>query len=115
MALQIEMETPSGHRCSYWRLAALQQDHVSRSGRLVMVGYLDQQAREDGRLPLGEATVIVEAYLGHEATTAAAYGYLVTEQRLLEEACEHHDETTGERWTQPARYEPGLFYGAENC
>ena len=115
MALKKLMQTASGHACEYWRLASIQQDHVARTGRMVLVGYRDQDARDAGLLPLGDATFIVDGYIGHETTTAQAYGFLKSHRRLIEAKCEHTNHETGEKWIQPAKYEDGPFFKSEDC
>jgi len=52
MALQIAIQTVYSVPASYWRLAELHINYVDRATHIVMVGYVDYQARTDGASPI---------------------------------------------------------------
>lgn len=71
MALKKVISLPSGHTCEYWRIVRVQQDFATGAGTVIIAGYLDEQARLDGKQPSSDALVALEGYTGHGGTEQA--------------------------------------------
>lgn len=60
MALKISIETDYGINAEYWRIARA-TDHFHGQVEVVMAGFLDIYAADEGRAPLATITVFVQA------------------------------------------------------
>ena len=140
MALKKVISLPSGHTCEYWRIVRVQQDFATGAGTVIIAGYLDEQARLDGKQPSSDALVALEGYTGHGGTEQA-YQWAKQQPQQIPGHVERITETvmmpgpvtpmpgnenaptppppvaqeiTREVWV-PATQGPPLFADAEDC
>lgn len=62
MALQQIIQHPTGTYSQYWKIRSLTLNHTEGTGSIIVDGYVSQQAREDGKIPLDNRTVAVSDY-----------------------------------------------------
>jgi hypothetical protein len=59
MALQQIIQHPTGTYSQYWKISQTNLDYVNQTGTLVILGYVSEQARLDGKVPLDNKTFII--------------------------------------------------------
>jgi hypothetical protein len=52
MALKIEKDTNYGVSATYWKIIETNINYLSKNSRVVVAGYIDQKARDNGKEPL---------------------------------------------------------------
>lgn len=80
MALIKALPTDFGVDATYWNVLSIEVSRAERSLRVIVAGYLDGEARHDGRRPIAVATVTLSGpdFPGDERGIdyAAVYGRL---------------------------------------
>ena len=98
MALSKSIQSAqNGHVDTYWRVAAINSDALRGMATITLVGYRDQQWRDNGGAPNQERTYVARgadyAALANGAPVGgstfavmatAAYSYIVTAPRLVD-------------------------------
>ena len=62
MALQQIIQHPTGTYSQYWKIRSVTLNHTEGTGSITVDGYVSQQAREEGRVPLDSRTVQITEY-----------------------------------------------------
>lgn len=83
MALQKSITTPSGAAATYWKAAVIELDHYRNEAHVLLLGFIDQQARDAGLRPLDSRSFFFEhdgfTGFGHEVNnTQVAYAKIKT-------------------------------------
>ena len=62
MALQQIIQHPTGTYSQYWKIRSVTLNHTEGTGSITVDGYVSQQAREEGKIPLDNRTVEISEY-----------------------------------------------------
>lgn len=114
MALKKRMELSSGVDVEYWRIAYVSMDFVAQTGRVVVFGYRNLAARNNGRQPIHDATRTLDVFVGEDTRLSAIYKMLKAQRTEVEPAKEETSPVTGEKRVKPAVVEDGFFYEADD-
>ena len=131
MALLKPITLPSGHECSYWRIASISANYAQGHGSVELVGYRDADARADGLAPLADSRMTFHGYRGHGGT-AEAYDWVRSQPSTVPGHFETREltvpmpsvkpgeglpvmQTTQARVWVPEGPGPALFADAEDC
>ena len=130
MALLKNITLPSGHACTYWRIASITTSYANGHGAVEIVGYRDADARAAGLAPLADSRMTFHGYLGHGGT-AEAYDWVRTQPSTVPGHYEMREltvpmpsanpteppvmQTTQARVWVPEQSGPPLFADAEDC
>lgn len=63
----------AGVDATYWRIASLYADRIAGSLTIQLHGYVSEEARQEGYVPLAVTSITVP-FTGNEMTMTAAYG-----------------------------------------
>ena len=62
MALQQIIQHPTGTYSQYWKIRSISINHTEETGNIIIDGYVSEEAREDGKIPLDFRIVNITDY-----------------------------------------------------
>lgn len=95
MAIEISKETPVGVSATYWKIISISMDTINYTVDMVVAGYLNADAREDGKEPLLKQSFtsrnsdvdynlyFSDAVLQQKSLLESAYAFLNTQDSFI--------------------------------
>lgn len=71
MALIKDIELPSGHTCSYWKIISIEKNFHSDTSVIKVAGFKDAEARDSGKPFIADSVKVYYGYPDHGGTDAA--------------------------------------------